>query len=266
MGQGYPAPYSDYHPPAQLRSTRAASPPTAACKTAAAPCSIMSNPDLASILQILANTTGASQPPQQPPPPELYQAPAHSYASTTPDPRLAAAAATKPAPQTHVPPPSIAPASQPSRIDPRTIKDYPSAVQYVTRVLSQDEELLFKIKRLKDRQHEHERMWWQGRVEITERHKNRAETGKSVEAVLRSLGAAPSPAGIGAGIIPDEDELKQYDRKVYKRSAEMAEHMGRELGLLGVPLFCGDYDAVPKEELAGMRKKLVELLEIICSD
>jgi hypothetical protein len=44
--------------------------------------------------------------------------------------------------------------------DPRAIKDYPAAVRYITKTLVRDTEVMERIRRMKERQREHERMWW----------------------------------------------------------------------------------------------------------
>ena len=60
-----------------------------------------------------------------------------------------------------------------------------------------------------------------------------------------------------------EKELHAYDRKVYRRCAEMVAHMEKELADMGVPLFCAKVEG---EEVKAWKREVVELLEDLADE
>lgn len=88
------------------------------------------------------------------------------------DPRLQAQAISRTASATRMPAHNLAHSRSvtPSSVthakfgvDPSTITEWPAALKYVMKTVSQSEELQTKIKKLIRTQHEHERQWWAGR-------------------------------------------------------------------------------------------------------
>jgi hypothetical protein len=52
------------------------------------------------------------------------------------------------------------------------------------RAMSQNEDLQRRIRRLIQRQHDHERQWWQGREALCAKQRARGEKKKELDAVL----------------------------------------------------------------------------------
>lgn len=69
-------------------------------------------------------------------------------------------------------------------VDPSAITSWPAALRYVMRVVSRDDELQQRIRRLIQSQHDHERQWWQGREALIEKQKARVEKKKQLDDVL----------------------------------------------------------------------------------
>ncbi|KAL7276722.1 hypothetical protein RUND412_000259 [Rhizina undulata] len=250
------------------------------------------NPDLTRILQILAATAATQQAPpqahqqappqqqqsyqfyqqqQQQPPflsqnnygalqiPQIPQDPRLLHTPTPPTPATRdLTPIAQPAVPQHQPPPA-------ESIDPRNITEWSVALKYVMKTLSRDEAIMAKIQRMKKHQHEHERIWWNGREDILKKHVERVESTKKMEELLRNLGtfnpqqsSLPTPEN-------DLEELRIYDQKVHLRSEEMVKSMSHELSQLGVPFFCGGpverENGNGTETLAELRRRMLELLE-----
>ena len=104
----------------------------------------------------------------------------------------------------------------------------------------------------------------------------REASRRKLDAVLASVGAASMKPvdgdGNGAGQqrveLSEEQELRLFDRKVWKAQKEMVGAAERELGRLGVPFFGGDAERWEggKEELGELRGKVLGLLEDLCGE
>ncbi|KAF9886014.1 hypothetical protein FE257_012070 [Aspergillus nanangensis] len=188
---------------------------------------------------------------------------------------------------------STHPRTNPPLIDTSSVTTWPAALQHVMRALSQNEDLQRRIRRLIQRQHDHERQWWQGREALREKQKARVEKKKELDAVLRSVGAPVDSKQVSTAE-EDRTELQNYDGKVYKASKHMAEAMMLELRTLQIPFFnikpqfvsdtpsrssdqmgqvnpsmhsdSSGQQTLSREELSVLQKRMLELLQDLCRE
>lgn len=160
--------------------------------------------DLNSILQTLSafsNQQSQSQPQSQyqPPPTEppkntntnddSYEPPdsfPSSHNESLQNVPIPSQSLTPPSPQT-LPRPRPTPPQTQSHSqaqDTSSITTWPAALQHVMRAMSQNEDLQRRIRRLIQRQHDHERQWWQGREALCAKQRARGEKKKELDAVL----------------------------------------------------------------------------------
>ena len=156
-----------------------------------------STPDLASVLQTLAqlapatanhaSNTVTSQTPSTASFPN-YGAHQYSYeppgSSRPADPRLRAdvlraahGVADVTSDRSRSATPTIGTQQKAAGIDPSTITEWPAALKYVMRTVSQNEEIQKRIKKLITTQHEHERQWWAGRELIIKQQEESKKQG-----------------------------------------------------------------------------------------
>lgn len=69
-------------------------------------------------------------------------------------------------------------------VDISTITTWPAALRHVMRTVGQNESIQQRIRFLIQRQHDHEKQWWRGRVALVEKQKARAEKKKELDEVL----------------------------------------------------------------------------------
>lgn len=86
--------------------------------------------------------------------------------------------------------------------------------------------------------------------------------------MLASVGAGKPLDGKGGGEahraeLSEEQELRLFDRKVWKAQKEMVAAAERELGRLGVPFFGRERSEGSQEELRG---KVLGLLNDLCGE
>ncbi|KAI5794299.1 hypothetical protein DFH27DRAFT_128040 [Peziza echinospora] len=128
---------------------------------------------------------------------------------------------------------------QTSKLDPRTITTYPSALRYITTtLLPQNPNLLPRLRRLRINQHNNERQWHRSRQELVQKHKRRKLNTKNVEDILFNLtnaigGGAKGGSNNNNNTPPttttgaeeremeelrrkEEEELRAFDGKVWK--------------------------------------------------
>lgn len=144
--------------------------------------------------------------------------------------------------------------------------------------LSKNPETSSKIKRLIKNQHDNERQWWTGREALITKHKDRVQSKKKADDLLRSLGAAssPRPEDQSSTAAEERAELERYDKKVYTALGQMVAAMDRELTMLRIPFFAIKHHLVQKTEesagvlsktdLAELQKKMLQLLEDLFAD
>lgn len=239
------------------------------------------DPELDSILQSLAHFT-PQQAPQPAPQPQPQSTPQHSLGvPNSGDPRSRSATPTTKAPPAR---PSSTPAT-----DPSTITDWRAAQKYVTFTLAQNQAATTRIPKLIKRQHEHERQWFAGRAALLSKQSGRAEGKRTVDNLLKSLGApVEESASPDASSTADQnaEELREYDRKVHRALTEMARAMDSELRGMGVPFFAIKHELVTmddespnelqtdaakkikrlsKEELKDLQKRMLMLLQDLFS-
>ncbi|PYH71959.1 uncharacterized protein BO88DRAFT_402262 [Aspergillus vadensis CBS 113365] len=68
--------------------------------------------------------------------------------------------------------------------DTSTITTWPTALRYVMRTVAQNEEIQRRLRWLIQRQHDHEKQWWQGREALLKKQSARTEKKKELDAVL----------------------------------------------------------------------------------
>ncbi|KAJ5092119.1 hypothetical protein NUU61_006989 [Penicillium alfredii] len=149
-------------------------------------------------------------------------------------------------------------------VDPATITTWPAALRYVMRTVAQSEETQLRIRGLIRSQHSHERQWWNSREALVKKQLDSKEVSTAKE---------------------DEAEITNYDAKVYKASAQMADALIAELRGLRIPFFVlrsglvrdspagGDVKSsdqaasgVTRNELADLQRRMLELLQDLCKE
>ena len=197
-----------------------------------------------------------STPTQQPPHPQQIHPPTHRQPATT--------TTQPPASQTH---------TQPQH-PPATIVTWAPALRHIITVTNSNQEFTHRIKHLIKTQHQHEQQWWTAREELTKRLHGRAASRSKLDSVLSSLGGKTAP--LNQPDLPPEKEMEIYDKKVYKACQEMAAATTKELAKLEVPFFCTmkglvsgkgterRKGTITEEELVGLQKRMLELLEDLC--
>ena len=177
------------------------------------------------------------------------------------------------------------PASQPRVVDApkpppstKNITTYAACLRHITSHLLPSPHFTPRIQHLIQTQHKHERQWHSGRETLIKQLQNRDASRKKLEEVLASIGgaggggsskaiAASSSADATTGEMSKEEELKMYDRKVWRAQREMAEAAETELGKLGVPFFEGDAARRwegKEERLRELRAETTKLLVDLC--
>ena len=89
-------------------------------------------------------------------------------------------------PPARTPEPKKAPLSTP-RIDPTTITTWPAALRYVSKLITRDEAIGARIRKLINVQHQHERQWWEGRNALIKMQNVREEGRRKVDEILYDL-------------------------------------------------------------------------------
>ncbi|KAK9368963.1 hypothetical protein V1509DRAFT_622051 [Lipomyces kononenkoae] len=154
--------------------------------------------------------------------------------------------------------------------DPSSITKVEDAIEYINTVVASDDNAVFRIRRLRKHQEDHEFQWYTGRVAIIEKHKKRQDGRLKLQSVLSLVGGDTSETPSEQQAIEDERrELNEYDKKVHNACVDLAKSMSLELAALRIPLFCNgvNYEtAVTDIKLSGYRRQIIEHLEEITSD
>lgn len=151
--------------------------------------------------------------------------------------------------------------------------------------LSQNNSAISKIKTLINSQHQHERQWWTGRLNLISKQKGRDVGRKKADDLLKSLGAGSAnqsfPRGGDAISDSEKKELDVYDAKVHKALSEMSKAMDGELRGLGVPFFAIRHEFVDvnvetrgedststlsRKQLVDLQKQMLQLLQDLFAD
>ncbi|KAJ5166636.1 uncharacterized protein N7482_005417 [Penicillium canariense] len=235
--------------------------------------------DLNSVLHTLSSLTA----------PGSTSRSASTSQSGTPDPRQSRRE------QAHVPRQSHTSTSNQTSstpaVDPSTITTWPAALRYVMRTVGQNEETQLRIRGLIRSQHSHERQWWKGRQALLERQLARGDKKKELDAVLLSIGA-PIDSKTVSDAKEEQAELSNYDAKVYKASAQMADALMAELRGMKIPFFVLNKNLIQEPdtsenapskqntnglvdpglskltnpELADLQRRMLGLLEDLCKE
>ncbi|KAK6613720.1 hypothetical protein H4I96_00041 [Botrytis cinerea] len=183
-------------------------------------------PDLASVMEILANLAKAKN--QQQAQPSTQTASAQTPDSVAP-------------PMTHRESGQLQAQVQsinnPKAVDPATIIDWSAGLRCVMRTMNKHDHVLQEIRKMIKVQHEHEEQWWKSREALIERQAARKEGQKKLEEVLKAVGGATSSGASNTS--PEElaRELETFDMKVYKAQTQMVREMNGKLRNLGIPFF-----------------------------
>ncbi|KAJ4355220.1 hypothetical protein N0V95_003115 [Ascochyta clinopodiicola] len=142
----------------------------------------------------------------------------HSFQPSTADPRLAGRS-----PQPPLPPKPQARSSTPL-IDPATIIDWKAGLRCVSKIAAQNPEFAASVRKLMKDQEGNVRQWEAGRTRLIEEQ----ELKRGNEERHRAALYTPER---------EQEELNQYDAKVYRASKAMVESQTSSLKVLGVPFF-----------------------------
>ncbi|KAM0153363.1 hypothetical protein ACHAQE_007693 [Botrytis cinerea] len=180
--------------------------------------------------------------------------------------------------------------NNPKAVDPATIIDWSAGLRCVMRTMNKHDHVLQEIRKMIKVQHEHEEQWWKSREALIERQAARKEGQKKLEEVLKAVGGATSSGASNTS--PEElaRELETFDMKVYKAQTQMVREMNGKLRNLGIPFFGtkselvripgkhdatnragtasteGEKDMIDEDELVELQKKMLNILEDMCND
>ncbi|PLB54269.1 hypothetical protein P170DRAFT_442390 [Aspergillus steynii IBT 23096] len=241
--------------------------------------------DLTSVLQTLSALSNPAAPPPDHADSDAYE-PTDALPPSpivSPQPRPPESESNRSNPETTSQPRSRTSGNPAGSIeDTSSISTWPAALRHVMRAVSQNEDLQRRIRWLIQRQHDHEKQWWQGRDALLKKQRARVDKKKELDEVLRSVGAPVDNTKQISTAEEDEAELKRYDSKVYRASRQMAEAMAAELRGLQIPFFSikpGLVDSssetnshplsgeiLTREELSGLQRRILELLQDLCKE
>ncbi|KZM27148.1 uncharacterized protein EKO05_0004689 [Ascochyta rabiei] len=158
--------------------------------------------------------------------PEQHQ----SFQPPTADPRLAGRS-----PQPPLLPKPQARSSTPL-IDPATIIDWKAGLRCVSKIAAQNPEFAASVRKLMKEQEGNVRQWEAGRTRLIEEQdlkKGNEETHRAALSLPGLLDNSP----VLRTAEREQQELTQYDAKVYRASKAMVESQTSSLKVLGVPFF-----------------------------
>ncbi|KAH9826457.1 Protein of unknown function (DUF2458) [Teratosphaeria destructans] len=175
-------------------------------------------------------------------------------------------------------------------IDPATITVWKDALRCVTKLAQQNAEFEHRIRKMIENQRKNEMSWYQQRQDLKKAHATGPSSSTQVASILANLnGETTIPENTVDDETAKQTELAALDRKIYAAQVSMEEAMTAELKGLGVPFFGTDPDlileegresesgAVPagrlecsrlvtKGEMVGLRRRIVEHLEVLYRD
>ncbi|CRG89798.1 hypothetical protein PISL3812_06837 [Talaromyces islandicus] len=241
----------------------------------------MTNPDLSAVLQTLSTFSQQNKRPL----------PSTNTTTTT------TTNTTSTSPPKHQLSPSSSSSTSSSHqkptTNPATITTWPPALRHIMhQTATTHSHFTAHIRRLITTQHALERKWWEEREALVARQAAREERKRELERVLQSVGATTTAATAttatdsSSSTTSDQQtkenavELAYHDAKVYKAAAELSRTTEAELRRLGVPFFAVDESLVlsatdkdtvvegkiSKEQLAVLKRRMLELLQDLCRD
>ncbi|QKX62435.1 uncharacterized protein TRUGW13939_09596 [Talaromyces rugulosus] len=254
----------------------------------------MSSPDLSAVLQTLS-TFSQTQTQQRPPPATSASASTSTSTSTTVKQSSSSSLSHHSS--------SSSSSSQSKHSNPSQITTWPAALRHImhhqTAHNHAAHHFTAHIRRLVTTQHAQERKWWEEREALVRRQAARGERKRELERVLQSVGAGAAAATTTTTTATDSKsendqqteenavELAYHDAKVYKAATDLSRTTATELRRLGVPFFAIDESLVivstdtnntntteeekegkkiSKQELAVLKRRMLELLQDLCRD
>lgn len=136
-------------------------------------------------------------------------------------------------------------------------------------------------------QHEHEEQWSNSRKALLERQAARKEGQKKLDDVLKAVGGSVSTGTSNTSSEELLKELETFDMKVYRAQTQMVKEMNVRLKSFGVPFFGtktelvrmagkeevsgfdrtkGEKGVIDEVELVKLQRKMLAILEDLCSD
>ncbi|KAF2769573.1 hypothetical protein EJ03DRAFT_327178, partial [Teratosphaeria nubilosa] len=175
-------------------------------------------------------------------------------------------------------------------IDPATITVWKDALRCVTKIAQHNAEFEHRIRKMIENQRKNEMIWYQQRLDLKKAHAIGPSSSTQVASILANLNGDPAgPENAVDDEAAKQKELADLDRKIYAAQVSMEEAMTAELKGLGVPFFGtdpglileerkeGERGVVPvgrlecsrlvtRAEMVGLRRRMVEHLEVLYRD
>ncbi|KAF2191127.1 hypothetical protein K469DRAFT_365141 [Zopfia rhizophila CBS 207.26] len=151
--------------------------------------------------------------------------------SVVQDPRLQ----NRPAPQHREPPPRPQSSASTPVIDPATITEWKHGIRCVSKLAAQNPNFVSSIQKLMREQQRYVRDWEGGRRLRIEEQATKRENERASRAAISISGILPQEPFRTPDV--EQEELKQFDEKVYRACCQMFESHSAKLKSLGVPFF-----------------------------
>ncbi|KAH6616816.1 hypothetical protein C7974DRAFT_52743 [Boeremia exigua] len=121
-------------------------------------------------------------------------------------------------------------------IDPATIIDWKQGLRCVSKIAAQNPQFTITVRKLIKDQEGNVRQWEAGRTRLIEEHVLKKENEQTHRAALSLPGLLENTPLLRTPE-REQEELTQYDAKVYRASKAMVESQTSALKVLGVPFF-----------------------------
>ncbi|KAK1064106.1 hypothetical protein LTR33_012147 [Friedmanniomyces endolithicus] len=248
-----------------------------------------STPDLQAILATLSQFT--NPPPAPIAVPSIASEPSSSnhYYASQPLPSVPASQllpAPKPQDPRLRPQSRAATASPKPMIDPATIITWQEGLRCLTKIAAQNAQFAATIRGMIDDQKKHELRWYADRQALKHLQATHSIASAQAQSVLQSLGSTGGRAPTSKQTQSEkDDELADFDRKIYAAQVSMEAAMSGQLKGLGVPFFGtrsemvvpdAEQDSstvrsvsgltITESELLALRRKIVGHLEDLYRD
>ncbi|KAF1932985.1 uncharacterized protein M421DRAFT_53328 [Didymella exigua CBS 183.55] len=184
------------------------------------------NMDLDAILRTLASLPKPEDQQGQPQPQDTYLLQQH----ITADPRLAGRSSQSQS----IPKPQVRSATL--LIDPATIIDWKQGLRCVSKIAAQNPQFSVSVQKLIKDQEGNVRQWEAGRKRLIEEQVLKKENEQTHRAALSLPGLLDNTPVLRTTEC-EQEELRQYEAKVYRASKAMVESQSSSLKVLGVPFF-----------------------------
>ncbi|KAF2133205.1 hypothetical protein P153DRAFT_307777 [Dothidotthia symphoricarpi CBS 119687] len=121
-------------------------------------------------------------------------------------------------------------------IDPSTITEWKQGLRCVSKIAAHNPNFAASVRKLMKDQEQNVASWESGRTRVIEDHKFKRENEQTLRAALSLPGLLADTAPIRT-LEKEQEELEQYDAKVYRASKLMVGSQTSSLKVLGVPFF-----------------------------